>query len=85
MHIDPIKKFVIIYGLHLDKVQNHMNEKRLIKLLEEKSFRISQDLTDLNIVVYKSADFSDYSKITHININLVNEISEIKFYTTKQY
>ena len=79
-----MKKLIIIYGLHLDKVQTHTSEERLIKILKEQSFVVSMDLPDLNLVVYKSADFSDHSKRTHIIINLGNEITEIKYYTTKQ-
>ena len=83
MHIYPIKKLIIIYGLHLDKVQNHETEHRLSKTLKEQLFHIYNDLTDLNIVVYKSELFSDHSKQTHIIINHGNEITEIKYYTTK--
>lgn len=79
-----MKKLIIIYGLHLDKVQNHTTEERLITILKEQSFTITNDLNDLDIVVYKSSDFSDYSKRTHIVTNLGNEITEIKYYTTKQ-
>lgn len=84
MHIYPMKKLIIIYGLHLDQIQNHTTEERLIKILKEKAFAVSNDLIDLDIVVYKSADFSDHSKRTHIVTNLGNEITEIKYYTTKQ-
>jgi len=84
MHIYPMKKLIIIYGLHLDQIQNHTTEERLVKILTEKSFVVSNDLTDLDIVVYKSSDFSDHSKRTHIVVNLGNEITEIKYYTTKQ-
>ena len=84
MYIYPMKKLIIIYGLHLDKVQNHTTEERLITILKEQSFTITNDLNDLDIVVYKSSDFSDYSKRTHIVTNLGNEITEIKYYTTKQ-
>ena len=84
MHIYPMKKLIIIYGLHLDQIQNHTTEERLVKILTEKSFFVSNDLTDLDIVVYKSSDFSDHNKRTHIVVNLGNEITEIKYYTTKQ-
>jgi hypothetical protein len=84
MEIYPMKKLIIIYGLHLDQIQNHTTEERLVKLLTEKSFVVSNDLTDLDIVVYKSSDFSNRSKRTHIVVNLGNEITEIKYYTTKQ-
>lgn len=84
MVIYPMKKLIIIYGLHFDKVQNHTTEERLIKILKELSFIVSNDLSDLDIVVYKSADFSDQSKRTHIITNFGNEITEIKYYTTKQ-
>jgi len=84
MEIYPMKKLIIIYGWHLDKVQNHTTEERLIKILKEQSFKVSDDLTDLAIVVYKSSDFSDHSKRTHIVTNFGNEITEIKYYTTKQ-
>jgi hypothetical protein len=84
MHIYPMKRLIIIYGLHLDKIQNHTTEERLIKILKEQSFAVSNDLTDLDIVVFKSSDFTDHSKRTHIIINLGNEITEIKYYTTKQ-
>jgi hypothetical protein len=33
MHIYPLKKLIIIYGLHLDQIQNHTSEERLVKLL----------------------------------------------------
>ena len=84
MFIYPMKKLIIIYGLHLDNVHSHTTEERLIKILKEKSFFISDDLNDFNIVVYKSVDFSDHSKRTHIITNLGNEITDIKHYTTKQ-
>jgi len=84
MHIYPMKKLIIIYGLHLDQIQNHTSEERLIKILKEKSFNITDDLSELAIVVYKSSDFSDHNKRTHIVVNLGNEISEIKYYTTKE-
>lgn len=84
MHIYPMKKLIIIYGLHLDQIQNHTTEERLVKILTEKSFVVSNDLTDLDIVVYKSSDLSDHSKRTHIVVNFGNEITEIKYYTTKQ-
>ena len=84
MHIYPMKRLIIIYGLHLDKIQNHTTEERLIKILKEQSFAVSNDLTDLDIIVFKSSDFTDHSKRTHIIINLGNEITEIKYYTTKQ-
>jgi len=84
MHIYPIKRLIIIYGLHLDKVQNHATDEQLIKTLKEQSFLICNDLSDLNIVVYKSELFSDHSKLTHIITNLGNEITEIKYYTTNQ-
>ena len=79
-----MKRLIIIYGLHLDKIQNHTTEERLIKILKEQSFAVSNDLTDLDIIVFKSSDFTDHSKRTHIIINLGNEITEIKYYTTKQ-
>lgn len=84
MQIYPMKKLIIIYGLHLDQIQNHTTEERWVKILTEKSFVVSNDLTDLDIVVYKSSVFSDHSKRTHIVVNLGNEITEIKYYTTKQ-
>ena len=84
MHIYPMKKLIIIYGLHLDQIQNHTTEERLIKILKEKSFLVANNLTDFDIVVYKSLDFSDHSKRTHIVSNFGNEITEIKYYTTKQ-
>ena len=79
-----MKKLIIIYGLYLDQIQNHTTEERLVKILTEKSFVVSNDLSDLDIVVYKSSDFSDHSKRTHIVVNLENEITEIKYYTTMQ-
>lgn len=79
-----MKKLIIIYGLHLDQIQNHTSEERLIKLLKEKSFVVTSELTDLDIVVYKSSDFSNHSKRTHIVTNFGNEITEIKYYTTKE-
>lgn len=79
-----MKKLIIIYGLHLDQIQNHTTEERLIKILKEKSFLVANNLTDFDIVVYKSLDFSDHSKRTHIVSNFGNEITEIKYYTTKQ-
>jgi hypothetical protein len=84
MDIYPMKKLIIIYGLHLDQIQNHTTEERLIKILKEKSFLVANNLTDFDIVVYKSLDFSDHSKRTHIVSNFGNEITEIKYYTTKQ-
>ncbi len=84
MHIYPMKKLIIIYGLYLDKVQNHTTEDYLIRILKEKSFEVSNDLIDLNIVIYKSSTYSDQTKRTHIVINFSNEITEIKHYTTKQ-
>jgi hypothetical protein len=84
MHTYPMKKLIIIYGLHLDQIQNHTSEERLIKILQEKSYTITNELTDLDIVIYKCSAFSDHSKRTHIVINLGNEITEIKYYTTKQ-
>ncbi len=84
MHIYPMKKLIIIYGLHIDQIQNHMSEERLIKILKEKSFVVTNDLSELAIVVYQSSDFSDHSKLTHIVTNFGNEITEIKYYTTKQ-
>lgn len=78
-----MKKLIIIYGLHLDKVQNHATEECLMKILKEQSFLVSKDLPDLNIIVYKNADLADHSKLTHIVINFGNEIAEIKYYTTK--
>lgn len=79
-----MKRLIIIYGLHLDQIQNHTTEERLVKILKDKSFVITNDLTDLDLVVYKSSEYSDLSKRTHIIINLGNEITEIKYYTTKQ-
>lgn len=79
-----MKKLIIIYGLHLDQIQNHTTEERLVKILKEKSFVVTNDLTDLDLVVYKSSAFTDHSKRTHIVTNFGNEITEIKFYTTKQ-
>ena len=38
-----MKKLIIIYGLHLDKIQNHTTEERLIKILNEQSFTITND------------------------------------------
>lgn len=84
MYIYPLKKLIIIYGWHIDQIQNHTTEERLIKILKEKSFVVTNELTDLEIVVYKSSDFADHSKRTHIVTNLGNEITEIKYYTTKQ-
>lgn len=84
MYIYPMKKLIIIYGLHLEKIENHTTEERLMKILKEQSFEISNDLSDLNIVVYKSVAFADHSKLTHVVINFGNEITEIKYYTTKQ-
>jgi len=84
MHIYPLKRLIIIYGLHFDKVINHTSEENLIKILKEQSFTISNNLIDFNIVVYKSPNFSDHTKLTNIIINLDNEITEIKYYTSKQ-
>ena len=79
-----MRKLIIIYGLHLDQIQNHTSEEHLIKLLTEKNFVITNDLSELTIVVYKSANFSDHNKITHIVTNFGKEITEIKYYTTKE-
>lgn len=68
----------------IDQIQNHTTEERLIKILNEKFFVVTNELPELDIVVYKSSDFSDHSKRTHIVTNLGNEITEIKYYTTKQ-
>jgi len=79
-----MKKLIIIYGLHFDQIQNHTSEERLINLLTEKGFVVTDDLSELAIVVYKSLDFSEHSKLTHIVTNFGSEITEIKYYTTKE-
>jgi hypothetical protein len=81
MHIYPIEKLIIIYGLHIDQIQNHTSEERLITILKEKSFIVTNDLSELAIVVYKSSVYTDHSKLTHIITNYRNEITEIKYYT----
>ena len=83
MNIYPLKKLIIIYGFHIDNIQIHTAEEYLLKILTKKYFIVNNDLTDLAIVVYKSSLYSDHSKTTHIVINLGNEITEIKYYTTK--
>lgn len=62
---------------------SNVKQGDLLKALFQ-SFTVSNDLTDLEIVVFKSSDFTGHSKQTHIIINLANEITEIKYYTTKQ-
>lgn len=64
-------------------IMSNVKQGGLLKALFQ-SFTVSNDLTDLEIVVFKSSDFTDHSKQTHIIINLANEITEIKYYTTKQ-
>ena len=84
MEIYPMQKQIIIYGFHLDQIQFHATEEHLIKILKDKSFVVTNDLSELGIVVYKSSHFSDHSKRTYIVTNFGNEITEIKYYTTKE-
>ncbi len=84
MYIYPMKKLIIIYGWHLDQIQPGSSEERLLKILKEKSFVSNLDFTNFDIEVFKSLDFSNHYKRTHIIINLNGDISEIKYYTTKQ-
>jgi len=84
MKIYQMKSLIIIYGLYLEKIQIRTTEERLRKILEDQSFVVNNDLTDLAIVVFKSSIFTDQSKRTHIIISLENEITEINYYTTIQ-
>ena len=53
---------------------SNVKQGDLLKALFQ-SFTVSNDLTDLEIVVFKSSDFTGHSKQTHIIINLANEIT----------
>jgi hypothetical protein len=85
MEIYPMKKLVIIYGLHL---QNHISiglsaADKLFKFLNEQSFIVTHNLTELEITVYKSSQYKDHSKLTHVVIDFGDTIAEIKHYITK--
>ncbi len=83
MQIYPLKKVIIIYGWHLDQIEPHSSEERLLKLLKEKSFECLDEISDLNIDVFKSTDFNDHCKRTHVTINFSGEITEIKHLITR--
>lgn len=84
MHIYPMKKLIIIYGLHLQNhISVHSSADRLLKFLNEQSFVATDDLTALNITVYKSSQYKDHSKLTHVVLDFSDNIGEIKYYMTK--
>lgn len=85
MEIYPMKKLIIIYGIHLQNhISVHSSADKLLKVLNEQSFAVTNDLNDLSITVYKSSQYKDNSKLTHVVIDLSDNIGEIKYYTTKQ-
>lgn len=78
-----MKKLIIIYGLHLQgNISFHSNQDKLLKYLNDELFVITNDLTELNITVYKSPQYTDLSKLTHVVLDFADNISEIKYYTT---
>ena len=83
MKLHPIKKLIIIYGLHLEKIEIHTDIGNTLKRLEEKRFFLSQSYAELNIEVYKCYDFLDLTLLTHLVIGFSNEITEIRYYKTK--
>jgi hypothetical protein len=84
MHIYPMKKLIIIYGLHLQNGMTvHTSADKLLKFLIDQSFIITDDLINLNITVFKSSIYKDHSKLTHVILDLADNIGEIKYYTTK--
>lgn len=85
MHIYPMKKLIIIYGLHMQNgISIHTSADKLLKFLIGQSFTATADLSELSITVYKSPKYKEHSKLTHIVLDFVDNIGEIKFYTTKQ-
>ena len=79
----PMKKLIIIFGLHIDRVQTRSAVDNLLKVLSEKKFTLTQSIPELSIDVYSCPDFSDHTKLTHVVIGFSNEISEIRYYTTE--
>lgn len=85
MHIYPMKKLIIIYGLHLQNgISVHTSADKLLNFLNDQSFAATDDLTELRISVYKSPQYTDHNKLTHVVLDFADNIGEIKHYTTKQ-
>ena len=79
-----MNKLIIIYGLHLQhNISINTSADRLFKFLDGQSFVLSDNLTDLNITVYKSALYKDLSKLTHVVLDFGDNIAEIRHYKTK--
>ena len=84
MCIYPMKKLIIIYGLHLqNQISVHSSTDKLSKFLNDQSFVITDNLYALSITVYKSSQYKDHIKLTHVVLDFSDNISEIKYYTTK--
>lgn len=80
----PMKKLLIIHGIHLENIITlSTSEEKVIELIHEKSFDLVASLKDQNVYVYKSDLYLDYSKQTHIIINLGDMVSELRHYTDK--
>lgn len=55
----------------------------LMKMLNNHNFILSNEISELSIAVYKSADHSDLHKLTHVIIGFGNEIIEVRCYKTE--
>lgn len=85
MHILPMKRLIIIYGKHLDRISVRTTpEDRLINILKEKGFEITDDLKNLGITVYRNSEYSNQNLVTHVVINFGNLVSEIHYYTLNE-
>lgn len=78
-----MKKLIIIYGWNIERIQPRTGLDRLMRLLAEAKFTLTQEILELGIQVYRSPNYADQSKITHVITNFGDEVSEIRFYVTQ--
>jgi hypothetical protein len=84
MSIDPLKKLIIINGVHLGNIPEYCTESKLFSILNQDSFKLVNEIKEIEASIYESSNFNDYSKQTHLIINLDDLVSNLKYYTTKK-
>ncbi len=83
MAIYPLKRLLIVYGLHLADICQAQTEERVYSNLTRKGF-ISEELFDLDILVFKNPAYTKKNFITHIVIDFNSLVSDIHYYNKKE-
>lgn len=84
MEIYPIKKLIIIYGLHLENISRSQNEEKVNSILTGIGFT-SEELIELDILVFKNPKYTNQNIRTHIVIDSNSLVSNIHYYNKTVY